>query len=272
MTARLKPFLFSHDVGHEMGVGFPSIVLLLTTWARNGGGIFFSLKTKGHDFEQSNELGSVEVKNSGNARVQVPRQENSVNDFSSGPASCMGARCSTKAKSAKHAKSVAQEPKLEPVDNFNLTGCCRGFGTFGKEREDEFCHLKGQTVIAIEAPRASFVKVPDPDEDIGFSQKQYRLIVRSTTGPISVYLLRKNEKKSKDISIKRAKLMDPLAWTGSSRIDDADLCSSPCDTSTSSKIYGVQKIVPLDGGIDDDYWLRSDHEVSALDLWSTEEL
>ncbi|KAK6116580.1 hypothetical protein DH2020_049686 [Rehmannia glutinosa] len=41
MTAQLKPFLFSHDVGHEMGVGFPSIVLLLDDLGTKlGGGDF----------------------------------------------------------------------------------------------------------------------------------------------------------------------------------------------------------------------------------------
>ncbi|KAL6524793.1 hypothetical protein OROMI_030386 [Orobanche minor] len=134
-----------------------------------------------------------------------------------------------------------------------------------------------QTVIAIEAPRASFVEVPDPDDDIGFCQKQYRLILRSTTGPIGVYLLRdtsnennfKNVKKSKDISIKRTKLTDPPSWAaGSSRFGDVDLSSSPSDTLSSSKTYGPQRIVPLDLGIDDDYWLRSDHVVSTSDLWS----
>ncbi|KAL6574447.1 hypothetical protein OROHE_001351 [Orobanche hederae] len=126
-----------------------------------------------------------------------------------------------------------------------------------------------QTVIAIEAPRASFVEVPDPDDDIGFCQKQYRLIVRSTTGPIGVYLLSKNVKKSKDISIKRTKLTDPPSWAaGSSRVRDVDLSSSPCDTLSSTKTYGPQRIVPLDLGIDDDYWLRSDHVVSTSDLWS----
>ncbi|KAL3640970.1 hypothetical protein CASFOL_015938 [Castilleja foliolosa] len=128
-------------------------------------------------------------------------------------------------------------------------------------------HLRDQTVIAIEAPRASFIEVPDPDADIGFSQKQYRLIVRSTTGPIGVYLLSKNEKKSKDISVKRTKLLDPLAWASNSRSDDPDLSSSP-DTLTSSQLYRSQKIVPLYDGIDDDYWLRSEHEVSTSDLWS----
>ncbi|KAL0438435.1 UNVERIFIED_CONTAM: Transcription factor E2FC [Sesamum latifolium] len=331
----------------------------------------------------SNELGSIA------RQIQVPKQEEAANSFSPAPVSSyMGARRSTKTKSAKHAKNVVQQAKLEPVDNFNLTGCCRydsslglltkkfikliqeakdatldlnrtadvlevqkrriyditnvlegigliekttknhirwkGFGSCGpKQLDGEVSHLKAevehlcaedcrlddrirnkleslrelisnqnsqnnlflteedimslprlrnQTVIAIQAPRASFIEVPDPDEDIVFCQKQYRLIVRSTTGPIGVYLLSKDVRKSKDLSVKRAKLSDPLTWTSNRRVDEVDLSSSPSDTPTSSKASGFQKIVPLDGGIDDDYWLRSDHEVSASDLWSTGEL
>lgn len=132
-------------------------------------------------------------------------------------------------------------------------------------------HMRNQTVIAIQAPRASFLEVPDPDEDIGFCQKQHKLIVRSTTGPIGVYLMSKKEQKSRDNSAKRSKLMDSLALTSSSRVDEENLSSSP-DTSMSSKAYRFQKIVPIDAGIDDDYWLRSDHKVSVSDLWSSEEL
>lgn len=59
----------------------------------------------------------------------------------------------------------------------------------------------------------------------------------------------RKEEKSKDVSVKRAKLLDPLTWTSSSRGDDADLSSSPDDTSTSSNASGLQKIVPLDVGV-----------------------
>ncbi|KAG8377908.1 hypothetical protein BUALT_Bualt08G0082500 [Buddleja alternifolia] len=337
----------------------------------------------------SNEIGIAEAKISGNACVQVRKQEEAVSDLSPGPSSYMGARRSTKAKSGKHAKTVIQKAKLEPTDNLNLTGCCRydsslglltrkfikliqeakdgtldlnrtayvlevqkrriyditnvlegigliekttknhirwkGFGIVGsKKLGDEVSQLKAevenlhveerslddrirdklerlrelewnrncqknlfltegdimnlpflrnQTVMAIQAPRASLVEVPDPDEDIGFCPKQYRLIVRSTTGPIDVYLLSKNQQKSNDISVKRPKLSDASTWTSSSRrIDGAELSSNFYDTSTSSEVSGVQKIIPLDGGSDNDYWLRSDREVSVSDLWSNEEM
>ncbi|KAL0325856.1 UNVERIFIED_CONTAM: Transcription factor E2FC [Sesamum radiatum] len=298
----------------------------------------------------SNKLGSIARKINGDASIQVPKQEEAVNSFSpASVSSYMGARRSTKTKSAKHSKNVVQQAKLEPVDNFNLTGCCRydsslglltkkfikliqeakdatldlnrtadvlevqkrriyditnvlegigliekttknhirwkGFGSCGhKQLDDEVSHLKAEVehlcaedcrlddrIRNLFLTEEDIMSLPRL-RDIGFCQKQYRLIVRSTTGPIGVYLLSKDVRKSKDLSVKRAKLSDPLTWTSSRRVDEADLSSSPSDTPTSSKASGFQKIVPLDGGIDDDYWLRSDHEVSASDLWSTGEL
>ncbi|KAG6390664.1 hypothetical protein SASPL_148402 [Salvia splendens] len=118
-------------------------------------------------------------------------------------------------------------------------------------------NFRNQTVIAIQAPRASFLEVPDP----------YEVVAR----PIDVYLLSKKEQKSRDASVKRVKLLDSMAGTSSSRVDEADLTSSP-DTSTTSKASGFQKLVPFDVGSDDDYWLRSDRNVSLSDLWSSEEL
>ncbi|KVI07760.1 E2F Family, partial [Cynara cardunculus var. scolymus] len=84
--------------------------------------------------------------------------------------------------------------------------------------EQDFRNLpcfKNQTLIAIRAPHASSIEVPDPDQvssadateilfslqrfyfdmiiltvqDSGFSQKQFKLIVRSHTGPIDLYLV-----------------------------------------------------------------------------------
>ncbi|KAL3845313.1 hypothetical protein ACJIZ3_002716 [Penstemon smallii] len=334
--------------------------------------------------DAANKFGTVEAQISGYANVRVPKQE-AVNDFSPEPVSYKGARCSTKAKQVKNSRTVIQEAKLEPVDNLNLTGCCRydsslglltkkfikliqeakdgildlnktavvlevqkrriyditnvlegigliekttknhirwkGLEIFGnKELDDEASRLKkelqslcaeecrlddnirdrqdrirelescqknlflseedimglpsfrDQTVIAVQAPRASIIEVPDPDEDIDFYQKQYRLIVRSTTRPMNVYLLSKNGQKTVDMSVKRTKLLDPLTWASSRRIDDTDMCSSSCDTSTNLEVSGVHKIIPSNGDIDDDYWLKSDHDVSVSDLWSTEDM
>ncbi|CAB4312264.1 unnamed protein product [Prunus armeniaca] len=52
--------------------------------------------------------------------------------------------------------------------------------------------FQNQTLIAIKAPQASYIEVIDPDdeEDTCFPQNQFRMIVRSTIGPIHLYLLR----------------------------------------------------------------------------------
>lgn len=127
--------------------------------------------------------------------------------------------------------------------------------------------FQNQTLIAIKAPQASSVEVPDPDEDIGFSQRQFRIIIRSTTGPIDLYLLSKYEGQSEDITVRRTKSLDySVEDSGCNKLQDAGLFSS-----LGSEGSGIQKIIPSDFKIDDDYWLRSDPEVSITDLWANED-
>ncbi|KAI5678350.1 hypothetical protein M9H77_09300 [Catharanthus roseus] len=119
--------------------------------------------------------------------------------------------------------------------------------------------FRDKTVIAVKAPHASNIEVPDPEEEMDLSgKKHYRLILRSNTGPIDLYLLSKNQKKHEDLAAKRRKSSD--LWVSSvsrHRIDNAEAS-------------GIHKIIPLDDADGDDYWLRSDHEATATDLWRTE--
>lgn len=127
--------------------------------------------------------------------------------------------------------------------------------------------FQNQTLIAIKAPQASSVEVPDPDEDIGFPQRQFRIIIRSTTGPIDLYLLSKYEGQSEDITVRRTKSLDySVEDSGCNKLQDAGPFSS-----LGSEGSGIQKIIPSDFKIDDDYWLRSDPEVSITDLWANED-
>ncbi|XP_057469747.1 transcription factor E2FC-like isoform X1 [Actinidia eriantha] len=137
--------------------------------------------------------------------------------------------------------------------------------------------FKNQTLIAIQAPRASSVEVPDPEEEFSFPHKQCRLIVRSSRGPIGLYLLSKNGGQEDDIAVKQAKAIDSRASTNSRhRVDNTNSSSDPqnsqemlSDTQNfvGSKASGIQKIVPSDFNIDADYWFRSDHDESATGLW-----
>ncbi|KAI8549508.1 hypothetical protein RHMOL_Rhmol06G0030100 [Rhododendron molle] len=118
--------------------------------------------------------------------------------------------------------------------------------------------FKNQTLIAIKAPHGSSLEVPDPDEDISYPEKQFRLIVRSTTGPIDVYLLSKYEGQDDDTNAKQA--------NSRQSVDNTKLASDCQNNHTmlsdtlSSIGSGIRKIVSPDIDIDDDYWFLSDHE------------
>nr|GMD99276.1 transcription factor E2FC-like [Ipomoea batatas] len=134
--------------------------------------------------------------------------------------------------------------------------------------------FKDQTIIAVKAPYASSVKVPDPSEDGVFPEKHYRLIVRSTTGPIDLYLLSKKDGQHEDVNVKHAISSDSLAGNGSrDNKMDITMSSVSSDTSTQNakKLSQIQKIMPSHASIDDDYWLCSDKVVSATELWGRED-
>ncbi|KAL5557899.1 hypothetical protein UlMin_034110 [Ulmus minor] len=134
--------------------------------------------------------------------------------------------------------------------------------------------LQNKTLIAIKAPPASYIEVPDPDEDISFPQRQYKMIIRSTRGPIDLYLLSKHQGQHEDITSKQASSVDSsVGNSGYWRMEDQG---------KQNKSYGslglqgpeaseIQKIVPSNLDVNDDYWFRSDPEVSITNLWANEE-
>ncbi|XVF63700.1 hypothetical protein PTKIN_Ptkin09bG0107800 [Pterospermum kingtungense] len=139
--------------------------------------------------------------------------------------------------------------------------------------------LRNQTVFAIKAPENTYIEVPDPDEDIGFLQRQYKMIVRSHNGPIDLYLLSKYEGQVEDINVKQAKSVDASCSYGLCGVQHPELPSedkasqknsSKMDNLLCPEAYGIQKIVPtVSDQIDDDYWFLSDPRVSITDLWDT---
>ncbi|PAN06350.1 hypothetical protein PAHAL_1G258000 [Panicum hallii] len=48
--------------------------------------------------------------------------------------------------------------------------------------------FQNETLIAIKAPHGTTLEVPDPDEAGDYLQRRYRIVLRSTMGPIDVYL------------------------------------------------------------------------------------
>ncbi|KAI3450754.1 hypothetical protein Pfo_007419 [Paulownia fortunei] len=146
--------------------------------------------------------------------------------------------------------------------------------------------LQNETLIAIKAPHGTTLEVPDPDEAVDYPQRRYRIVLRSTMGPIDVYLVSQFEEKFEEINAVEAQ---PSVLETSSANENAfapgpaeeitgneidvqgieaqRMCS---DTSTSQDfVSGIMKIVP-DVDSDADYWLLSDADVSITDMWRTE--
>ncbi|CAA7048087.1 unnamed protein product [Microthlaspi erraticum] len=124
--------------------------------------------------------------------------------------------------------------------------------------EDEYCkrymfmteeditsipRFQNQTLLAIKAPTASYIEVPDPDEVMTFPQRQYRMLIRSRMGPIDVYLLSKYKRDSGETS------------------ESDQNPQSGVDTPS-------MKIVTSDTDLKTDYWFESEAEVSLTDLWN----
>ncbi|KAF5202243.1 Transcription factor e2fb [Thalictrum thalictroides] len=154
--------------------------------------------------------------------------------------------------------------------------------------EDDILSLpcfQNKTLIAIKAPKASSVEVPDPDQDFDCSEKQFQIIIRSTTGPIDLYLVSKCDRTPTDITLK---CMPSLSKENSgnseaaflSKIQNLGLSSEARQdqynqisnsASNSPPVTGIQKIVPLEANIDDDYWFNTDANVHMTDLWANDD-
>lgn len=150
--------------------------------------------------------------------------------------------------------------------------------------EDIVPCFQNKTLIAIKAPKASSVEVPDPEQDMDCSERQFQMIVRSTTGPIDLYLL---SKRPQDISFKRmASVGKSVENRGKgeaallSNVQDSALSSeamqdhysrSSFDSSNFSHVTGIQKIVPAEANADDDYWFNTDLDVHITDLWANDD-
>ncbi|KAK9290630.1 hypothetical protein L1049_008802 [Liquidambar formosana] len=148
--------------------------------------------------------------------------------------------------------------------------------------------FQNETLIAIKAPHGTTLEVPDPDEAVDYTQRRYRIVLRSTMGPIDVYLVSQFEEKFDEMNGVEPPTSFPLASSSGSNEnpaidlvtvessgkaiehqaqDDHRMCS---DLNASQEfVGGIMKIVP-DVDSDADYWLLSDADVSITDMWKTE--
>ncbi|KAG5566499.1 hypothetical protein RHGRI_002155 [Rhododendron griersonianum] len=159
--------------------------------------------------------------------------------------------------------------------------------------EDDIKNLpcfQNQTLIAIKAPHGTTLEVPDPDEAVDYPQRRYRVVLRSTMGPVDVYLVSQFEERFEEInnaveappSIPPASglIENPVApvVTEENRQSNIEMEGQEphgtfSDTHPSPDfVSGIMKIVP-EVESDADYWLLSDAaDISITDMWSTERI
>ncbi|GAB2234874.1 hypothetical protein Droror1_Dr00004143 [Drosera rotundifolia] len=139
--------------------------------------------------------------------------------------------------------------------------------------------FQNETLIAIKAPHGTTLEVPDPDEAADFLQRRYSIVLRSTMGPIDVYLVSQFEEKFEEINTAEAH-PNPDGDSEHSQNVASDtnmneevpvqgqepqrLCTD--ENASNDFVSGIMKIVPeVDN--EDDYWLMSDTDVSITDMW-----
>ncbi|XP_020245154.1 transcription factor E2FB-like isoform X2 [Asparagus officinalis] len=140
------------------------------------------------------------------------------------------------------------------------------------------------TVIAIKAPYGTSVEVPDPDESIDRSQRHFQLLLRSSLGPISCYLVRNHGGRVKDSSpsqqtaalnlpnkANRNHCRDETSLQQTTNRQGRDQTSPVLLSGSFSSLDssgGVLKILPSDVDIDADYFLLSEPTVSVSESWT----
>ncbi|GLT48670.1 hypothetical protein SLA2020_222800 [Shorea laevis] len=146
--------------------------------------------------------------------------------------------------------------------------------------------FQNETLIAIKAPHGTTLEVLDPDEAVDYPQRRYRIVLRSTMGPIDVYLVSQFEEKFEEIQGSE----QPQNFPSTSGVNETQATMVTDDNrgkeiemqgqdahqmysepnAAQDFVSGIMKIVPDDFDSDADYWLLSDSGVSITDMWRTE--
>ncbi|KAM7273386.1 hypothetical protein ACFE04_028050 [Oxalis oulophora] len=147
--------------------------------------------------------------------------------------------------------------------------------------EDDIKNLpcfQNETLIAIKAPHGTTLEVPDPDEAVDYPQRRYRIVLRSTMGPIDVYLVSQFEEKFEEIqgaevpqNLPSSSAINDNPVEDSSRGKDIEMPGQDsCSDINASQdfVSGIMKIVPSEVDSDADYWLLSEAGGSITEMWT----
>ncbi|KAH6762117.1 E2F transcription factor 3 [Perilla frutescens var. hirtella] len=149
--------------------------------------------------------------------------------------------------------------------------------------------FQNQTLIAIKAPHGTTLEVPDPDEAVDYPRRRYRIILRSTMGPIDVYLVSQFEEKFEEMNGVDDSTNFPVASSSGAHenlaVERSSLAHGPPQIETQTReshglnsVYGcsqefaggMTRIIPSNIDNDADYWLLSDADISITDMWKTD--
>ncbi|PKU78315.1 Transcription factor E2FB [Dendrobium catenatum] len=170
---------------------------------------------------------------------------------------------------------------------YDITNVLEGVGLIVKQGFDmsrpmevgaEIAGLKNSTLIAVKAPHGTSLEVPNPDEGLEFTQRQYQMLLRSSMGPIDCYLLSNHEERfepsnldqhfaAMDLSVQSSCpniscMMAPRP--GDQERTEANKNSSDANISRDS-IGGIVKITPCEDV--SDYWLLSEDGYGVSESW-----
>ncbi|KAL1544530.1 transcription factor E2FB-like [Salvia divinorum] len=137
--------------------------------------------------------------------------------------------------------------------------------------------FENETLIAIKAPHGTTLEVPEPDEAGDYPQRRYKIVLRSTMGPIDVYLVNQFEEinayeaQSSVLETSSVNETAPAVAPTEEITLDEIIVQGGVQKAGSSHDFGsgMKKIVP-DADSDADYYLMSETVVSITDMWRTE--
>ncbi|EEF32209.1 E2F4,5, putative [Ricinus communis] len=121
--------------------------------------------------------------------------------------------------------------------------------------------FQNQTLIAVKAPHGTTLEVPDPDEAVDYPQRRYRIILRSSMGPIDVYLVSQFEENFEEANGEPSTSFPHASSSCSNEIPKKQVINE-------QKIQ--KRVEPQMQQNDADYWLLSDADVSITDMWRTD--
>ncbi|ETK96479.1 hypothetical protein, variant 3 [Phytophthora nicotianae CJ01A1] len=140
---------------------------------------------------------------------------------------------------------------------------------FDKGSFENFCYVThddmrrqesfaDQSVMAIKAPPGTTLEVPDPDEGMPAGKRRFQIFLKSTDGPVDVYLVRRMDEKEAGGASEATK--DARA------IETPDSPAPPLDQRSYDSDSGIFKLAPLK--TDPDFCFNLDDSEGISDFFA----